>query len=237
MTDTAPTEIPSLLRALVDHRETLQRERIKWSNRVNAVANGADEVNPQDMALAQKWAEIYVKLEHAADLEIGRVVKQHPMMEQLRAVRGVGPTLGAKLLAMIDISRSETASQLWRYCGYAVIDGQRERPTKGERLHYNARLKTTLYLVATSFLRGGSPYRRVYDSAKQYYQANRPDWTPMHIHNASMRKMIKVFLVHLWERWRALEGLDCRPLYVHEKLGHTTVFTPEEFGWPEVQLW
>lgn len=133
---------------------------------------------------------------------------------------------------MIDIHRCDTVSALWRYTGYGVVEGQRERPTKGERLHYNARLKTTLYLVATSFMRCGSPYRAIYDSSKAYYEANRPEWTKGHIHAASLRRMIKVFLVHLYMRWRTLEGLEARALYVHERLGHSSYEAPESYGWP-----
>lgn len=226
--------IPGMLRALVDHRAALQAERIRWGNRLAAATNGEDITSDGELRMAQKWHEIYSRLEIDADTEITRIIKDHPMMPQLRHVRGVGPLLAAKMLALIDITRADSVSALWRYAGYGVIDGQRERPTKGEKLHYNIRLKTTLYLVAGSFLKCSSPYRRVYDDAKAFYQANRPEWTKAHIHAASMRKMIKVFLSHLWNRWRALEGLPIRPLYVHEKLGHTTVFTPEEFGWPEV---
>jgi len=226
--------IPGILRALVDHRAALQAERIRWGNRLAAATGGEDIASDGELRMAQKWHEIYSRLETDADAEITRIIKDHPLMPQLRQVRGVGPLLAAKMLALIDITRADSVSALWRYAGYGVIDGQRERPTKGEKLHYNIRLKTTLYLVAGSFLKSSSPYRRVYDDAKAFYQANRPEWTKSHIHAASMRKMIKVFLSHLWNRWRALEGLPIRPLYVHEKLGHTTVFTPEEFGWPEV---
>jgi hypothetical protein len=187
------------------------------------------------MRLAKKWLEIYEKLEADVDADIQRIVKDHPMFKQLKVVRGVGPMLAAKMLAMIDIERADSVSALWRYAGYAVIDGQRERPTKGEKLHYNVRLKSTIYLIATSFLKCGSPYRRVYDDAKAYYQANRPDWTKAHIHAAAMRKMSKVFLSHVWSRWRMIENLPLRDLYVTERLGHKTYFSPEEFGWQEVE--
>src|SRR5205085_10179308 len=109
------------------------------------------------------------------------------------------------------------------------IDGKAERPTKGEKLHYNKRLKTTLYLVAGSMLKSNSPYRKVYDDSKNYYTATRPDWTKAHIHMASLRKMEKVFISHLWQTWREAEGLDTRELYVHEKLGHEMKYNKEDF--------
>jgi len=148
-------------------------------------------------------------------------------------VRGIGYMLAAKTVAMIDIERAETVSALWRYAGYGVVDGERERPTKGEKLHYNKRLKTTCYLIAVSMLRSNSPYRKIYDSAREYYAANR-DWTKGHCHNASLRKMTKIWLQHLWITWRKLEGMPTNDPYAHEKLAHNSYYTPQEFGWPAV---
>lgn len=227
-------QVLPILRALVDHRNSLQNERIRWSNRMSASESGANETLEEELAMYRKWLEVYEKLEADADAEITRLIKDHPLMRQLKAVKGIGPMLAAKMMSTIDITRADSVSALWRYAGYAVIDGQRERPVKGERLHYNIRLKTTMYLVAGSFLKSNSPYRRVYDDARRYYEANRTEWTKAHQHAAAMRKMIKVFLSHIWSRWRMLEGLPLRDLYVTEKLGHNTYFSPEEFGWPEV---
>lgn len=107
----------------------------------------------------------------------------------------------------------------------------RDIPVEGWVLSYNKRLKTTCFLIGSSFLRSGSPYRKVYDDARIYYEANRPDWIKGRQHNAAMRKMIKVWLSHLWEVWRKLEGLPTRELYVNDRLNHEHYFSPEEFGW------
>jgi hypothetical protein len=109
----------------------------------------------------------------------------------------------------------------------------RSRPIEGWALDYNKRLKTTCYLVGSSFLKSRSPYRAVYDQAKEYYELNRPDWTKAHRHNAAMRKMIKMWLSHLWEVWRKLEGLPTREPYIIGREGHEHYHTPQEFGWPE----
>jgi hypothetical protein len=145
----------------------------------------------------------------------------------------VGDILAAKVISMIDIQRADTVSALWRYAGYGVVNGEREKPTKGEALHYNKRLKTTCYLIGSSFLRSNSPYRQIYDSSKEYYETNR-DWTKLHRHHAAMRKMIKVWLSHLWEVWRTLEGLPVRNIYAEDKLGHNHYISPQDYGWPKV---
>lgn len=120
----------------------------------------------------------------------------------------------------------------------------RDRLMKGYLSPFNRTLKASCYLVATSFLKSGSKpdkngnqlYRRVYDDKKEYYQANRPDWTKGHIHNAALRKMTLVWLSHVWARWRAIEGLEVTALYVNEKLGHVHYYSPEEFGWGSVNV-
>jgi hypothetical protein len=226
----------SVLRALVDLRQQIQKTRIRFSNRLSALEDGSDtDPNSGQYEELEQWYETFDALEVRLDKQVAAKVKDWPIYPYITAVRGIGPMLAAKVVSLVDIERANTVSALWRYAGFAVINGERERPVKGERLHYNKRLKTACYLVALSFLRQGSPYRRIYDSAKEYYQANR-DWTKGHIHMASLRKMTKVFLAHCWFYWRTLEGLPTRPLYVHEKLGHEHVHQATDFGWPELEI-
>ena len=107
---------------------------------------------------------------------------------------------------------------------------QIQRLRKGVKIDYSPRLKSTCFLIGGSFLRCGSPYRRVYDSAKDYYKANRKDWTLKHIDMASRRKMVKIFLSHLWAKYREAEGLEVTLPYPIAKLpGHTHYSAPEDF--------
>jgi len=225
MTDT-------LLRTLVDLRDRqIQKARIQFGNRLGAIERGEDESDDRQANVLERYHKRFQDIEVELDADIKKQVAEYPIYKHLSTVKGIGPGLAAKLIAMIDIERADTISSLWRFAGYAVINGERERPTKGEKLHYNKRLKTTCYLIATSFLRSNSPYRRVYDEAKVHYEATRPDWTKGHRHNAANRKMVKVFLSHLWLRWRQLEGLPVSRPYVHDILKHGSLYTPEEFGW------
>ena len=104
----------------------------------------------------------------------------------------------------------------------------------GYGLPFNRRLKTACLQVAESFMRADSPYRAVYDDAKEKYERDRPDWPPLRRHRAALRKMIKVWLVHLWETWRELEGLPTRPAYVLEQMGHTQEYKRQDFGWAQI---
>ena len=221
------------IRPIVDLRDrTLQKSRIAFTNRIAAVERGSDVMDEASLAMIEKWQARFEELEKEADADIAGLVKDEPIVEQLTHLKGIGSLLAAKLVSAIDIQRADTVSALWRYAGYAVNgDGQRERPTKGERLHYNVRLKTTCYLVAVSFLRSNSPYRSVYDQARTYYADNRPEWTKAHQHQAALRKMTKVFLSHLWLVWRTLEGLETGQPYIIGKGNHTHYLAPVQFGW------
>ena len=221
------------IRPIVDLRDrTLQKSRIAFSNRIAAVESGRDHMDAASMAVIEKWHIRFDELEAEADKDIAELVKDEPIIQILVNLRGIGPLLAAKLVSAIDIERAATVSALWRYAGYGLDkEGNRERPTKGEKLHYNTRLKTNCYLVGVSFLRSSSPYRRIYDEAKEYYAAERLDWTKAHVHNASLRKMIKVFLSHLWLVWRELEGLPTGDPYIIGKGAHSHYIGPEEFGW------
>jgi len=49
-----------------------------------------------------------------------------------------------------------------------------------------------------------------------------------HVHNQAMRKMIKLFLGHLWIVWREAEGLPVTKPYVVDRLGHNSYIDPGE---------
>jgi len=225
------------LRVLVDMRDrVLQKTRIMFGNRLDAIHRGDDEASEREIRLLQGWYERFLYLEEEADGQITELAAEYEIIGHMVQVKGVGKMLAAIVVSMVDIGRASTVSALWRYAGYAVINGARERPVKGEKLAYNKRLKAACYKVGSSFLKSNSPYRKVYDDARVYYEANRPDWTKGHQHNAAMRKMIKMWLSHLWVTWRQIEGLDVRAPYVHEKMGHNHQYAPEAFGWPEIAV-
>ena len=119
---------------------------------------------------------------------------------------------------------------------YTTKDG-----TPSERLSitYNPFLKTKLMgVLAGSFLRSASPYRAVYDGYKHrlenhavYGVAAEEALSPTERkaqgitkgrrHMMAQRYMVKIFLLDLWKRWRALEGLPVGPSYAEALLGHT----------------
>lgn len=53
--------------------------------------------------------------------------KGHPTFPWLDEVKGIGPTLGCKLLARLDVRKAPHASSFWSYCGLATVPGERYR--------------------------------------------------------------------------------------------------------------
>lgn len=54
---------------------------------------------------------------------LAEVLAAHPAWPWLAKVRGVTPTLAGKLVARLDITRAETPSGFWAYCGLATVPG------------------------------------------------------------------------------------------------------------------
>lgn len=227
------TQDGQLLRTLIDTRGTVQKQRIAYDNRLKAIEQGRDESDELTTTRFEQWADIYQGLEKKIDKEIVELCKDIDIVHEMSMVRGINAITAAKVVSMIDITRCDTVSALWRYCGYGVVDGKAERMKKGEKLHYNKRLKTACYLVGVGLMRWNDKYSDVYYKSKEYYIENRKDWTKLHIHRAAFRKMVKVWIAHLWLQWRKIEGLNTRPLYAHEKQNHTHYHDGRDFGWPE----
>jgi hypothetical protein len=51
-------------------------------------------------------------------------IARHPAWPWLERVRGVGPSLAARLLARLDVERAPTPSSFWSYCGLATVAAQ-----------------------------------------------------------------------------------------------------------------
>lgn len=170
-----------------------------------------------------------------------------PIWQWLLDIKGIGTNLAGKLIANIDdINRFATVSKLWAFSGWAVRDGRREYNQKGKTSGYNHKLKSICWQIGDSFLKQQTPvYTDVYYVEKERLQRLHPDtlcrdckelwskehkakghkqmYNPLHLHNMAQRKMVKIFLQHLWVRWRESEGLPVTAPYAEAILGHTNI--------------
>lgn len=187
----------------------------------------------------------YMELEKSEKSHFSRlenVLQEVPIFQKfLNDIPGIGPAMAGVIISEIDIARAKYPSSLWKYAGLAVeADGKgtskrtehlkdikyidkdgKEAVRKG--IEYNPFLKTKLMgVLSGSFLRAGdNKYSKIYRDYKNRLE-NHPNWKEKskgHRHNASLRYMIKRFLVDLHITWRGIEGLEVTTEYSVGKLG------------------
>lgn len=128
----AQPELPAaradaLLLLYADLLDDLEKVRIATENRVRALGMEGLEGSPEQERLAGLTEALHVQ-EHAAELELRRALRKHPLGPWVKATAGIGEKQGARLLAAIgNPATRRTVSQLWAYCGYHVLNPGRSR--------------------------------------------------------------------------------------------------------------
>lgn len=186
-----------------------------------------------------------VKMEKDMEKDIGLVIHKHPLwVHFLKNVKGCGEMMTAVIVTQFDIHKAPMVSNLVSFAGLAP---GKDRKVKGKKCPYNQFLKSKLCgVLGSGFLMAKSvPYSGYYYDYKLRLEnsdvmveerikiADRKgeykgkttrtvkwrDAYPIHIHQAAIRKMIKLFLTDLYVAWRELEGLPIREPYSKEYLG------------------
>lgn len=154
--------------------------------------------------------------------------KNHPLRtEFLNHVKGIGPVLATGIIAWLSepILKAEKPSSIWKYSGL-YPNSERKR---GEKLQYNLKLKAFCWKLGQSFIKFKCFGRELYLKFKKETKEKHPDWSKLHIHNYARRKMIKIFLACLWDKWRSMNGLPTTEPYPISILGHQDIITWEKW--------
>lgn len=232
--------------AAVSEYELAQRNRLATEAHLRATGMSSTPSGLTTLLEAERRAE------REAARAMQRSVAAHPAWPWMERVRGIGPTLAARLLARLRIDKAPTPSSFWSYCGLATVPGVRytcatcgvvillgahhtplrshrtstgapctghlqvddesparvapRQPGRGQRRTFDTEARTVCHLIGVSFIRRGRAYRAVYDVRRERLHAERPDWTPNHVHLAAMRVTEKLFLAHLWQVWAGALG-------------------------------
>jgi len=211
------------------HVETffdIQKTRIAVTNRIKAYQRLGVEV-PGEL----NWfLEDTRLLEDKIKFRIMNVMKHMPLYtEWASKVKGIGPLLLAQAVALIgDISRFPNVSKLWKYSGYHVEEGKAPRKRRGAKASWNHKLKTVFWKIGRQLIMAKGSYYRYYLKFRKYYDEREDlkDESDLHKHMMAMRRMIKLFISHLWAVWRELEGLPVTEPYPIAILGHKTYISP-----------
>ena len=231
--------------------DELMQLRKRHLLRISAIERGASNYDVQFEHDVMEHMGMNALLKDAVKMMVnyGTAIPVWPWITGIRGLKQ--GSLAAQLLSQIDdIARFDTVSKLWRFAGYAVINGERDRLKAGEKAPYSTRLKSTCYLVSESFIKQQTPgYVGIYYAEKERQQEQHPakmckqcgipwddctqkkkhyaEFTPNHLHLRAMRKMTKIFLQHLWVEWRTAEDLPVTLPYAHAIMGHSRYLNSE----------
>ena len=154
--------------------------------------------------------------------------RDHPLRKEfLGKVKGIGPILASGLIAWLSnpILKADYVSQIWSYCGLAP--GQERK--KGKKVNYNPRLKTFCWKIGQSFIKFKCFGRELYKKFREQIERREPKWSKLHHHNYARRKVVKLFIASLWQKWREMNNLPVSKPYPISVLGHKDLITPEKW--------
>ncbi len=211
-------------RYLVDLYYQIQENRIRASGQVRATINEvAEQVEPN--ALIRWVADNFRTIENDIKRALGPYVMSKRVGRWAMSQRGIGPVIGAGLLAHIDITKSPHVSSLWRFAG--------QDPTsvweKGQVRPWNARLKNLCWKVGQSMIKqqgreslyadlfrqrkdlevernekllfkdqAAEGLKRVGKGTEAYTWYKKGMLPPGRLNLRAMRKSTKMFLSHYW---------------------------------------
>lgn len=241
------SEVRTILRTIDDFQETRKRTDNRLKKKADGTSQKDAKENAPDVTedsiIDNKALSASARaIEEELTKRLESVIKKTPEWKlYFKDIKGIGPKLASILIAEINPYKAETVSKMWQYAGLnpANVFGKKkdkegniitttdlvrgDRPTAGYVLPYNKYLKMcVLGKIGSQLLKNNNEhYRAIYEGAKQFYQTN-PKWkdeSDMHIHRASVRKMMKQFLADYYAFVRPLYGLEARVPYAEEKMG------------------
>ena len=230
------------MRGLLETYYDIQKVRIALGNQIFSKVNGLSE--QAQLHLKDKVLSFLQASEKNLQAFMRASLRHEPIWKEwLKNVKGIGPVLGSALVSYLEpIERFPTISKLWRYSGYACINGKVERREKGQQIHFNPRVKTICWLIGESFVKSKGYYRKLYEEYRKKYDEK---WkTPedcgspickkhgkcldIHRYYAAKRKVIRIFLAHYWMVSRHLKGLPVEKPYICQFSDkHNHVILPE----------
>lgn len=237
------------LKSMMDDRSQTMKLAMKMNNQLLAYRRDVDHAREEtEQFLLATLEPVQARLAKI-DRDVTKHIKQStdPLVVAAMGVPGVGPMSVAGLQVYVDLEKARSASAMWAYTG--LDKPSHSRYEKGKAGGGNKTLRTIIWNTANSMTKNRKcPYREVYDRTKDRLAVSEnlvktkntqgnwvelpwKDTKPSHRHGAALRAVMKHFLADYWFVGRELAGLDTRPLYVEEKLGHTGIVRPRDRGW------
>lgn len=231
-------------------RSQLAVEKLRVATQVR---NSHLRKNQKEDKTTEELEEELKKLESFVDKIVADKIETHPAYHWFSRVKGIGKENIAKVVGLIDPVKAPHVSSLWKWAGLHVQDGKALKRERGKKLDYNSELRSMCWRLASSLMRARGKYYSYYISQKKLETQKYENlgWTIVpsnrlpkkagkkyepegiislgHIDNRAKRKMIKLFLSHLWAVWREAVKLPVTKPYAMEKLGHNHYYDPWKF--------
>jgi hypothetical protein len=238
-------------RYLVEMYYDLQGYRIDTQQRIRKLVEADAPLRTLNFVFRQ-----VERVEHVCAQALDAYSEAKPLGRWARSIHGIGPKIAAGMLAHIDLSRTQTAGQLWAFAG---LDPTKEWK-KGEKRPWNARLKRLCWIIGESFVKvSGNEdafYGRIYRERKELETAKNAagDYADQaaqvldrkrfradtdarkayeagilpkaHIHARAKRYAVKLFLAHYFEIGCKLDGRTAPAPYAVAHLGHAHYIAP-----------
>lgn len=237
------------LSTLVDAALAVEKVRVRTQVRQSHL-----QIDGRTDAETDALLEKLLGIEKYVDGRCADIIQSHPAYPWFSRVKGIGKENIGKVIGQIDINKASTISALWKFAGYAPVDGHAAKRVKGGgKLEYNSQLRVMSWRLGSSLLRANGKFKDYYDAQKARYMENFKSRgiqvvpaaslpkdeqgkrresdvciSEGHVHNMALRKMIKLFLGCLWLSWRSAAGLPVTQPYAIDKLGHDSLISPED---------
>ncbi len=152
-------------RYFVDAYYLIQNNRIGADGQVRSMAEDGEPV------LLLLWVSEQMRVfENQIKAALDKYSAAHPVGQWARSVVGVGPVIGAGLLAHIDIRKAPTAGHIFSFAGLNPMVEWK----KGEKRPWNADLKVLCWKLGESFIKVQGNDNDVYGHL--YVQRKAEDW-------------------------------------------------------------
>ena len=152
------------LPALIDAALAIEKPRVASEVRQKHFANQGKKDSETD-----ELHRRLVDLETYVDARVATLIKAHPAYPWFSRVKGVGKENIGKVVGLIDIEKDDTVSSLWKFAGFAPVDGKAEKRQRGTKLQYNSQLRSTCWRLGTSLLKARGKFYEYYLREKERY--------------------------------------------------------------------
>lgn len=238
---------------LVNNYESIRKSSVLLATRYKRLQREGWKQDTLDFYRLDIWKKLQ-EVQSWTVRKIAPEIKGLPVWDQhLSKIKGIGPLTGAILIAGVLhachptkcakncfrknklIERFGTIEQFWAYSGFKV---PLQKKIAGQHLSYSPKMKDICIRAGGSLIKysdnklgktglGIGKYRLYFD--KERKQLLGADYTEAHAYKLARRKMIKLFLSHLWTRWREIEGYKTKLPYSIRSGIQSNYLKPKDF--------